>query len=338
MTPKACSNLGGALAEQGRLDEAMAAYREALRLQPDNRSAKSNYSLLLLLRGDYEHGWPLYEARWDASDYAERRLTQPRWDGSALEGRRVLVHAEQGYGDCIQFIRYAPLIAARGGEVIVGCQQALVDLFRGAKGVGETVAVGDVLPPYDLHVPMLSVPLVFKTTEETIPREAPYLSADPARRAAWRERLGDDRTRLRVGLAWTGNSQILRLRKRHVALNDLLPLLRVAGIDFFNLQVDRGTEQIQRIPGASGIIDHTGHIQDFADTAAFLEELDLILSVDTAVAHLAGALGRPVWTLLPFVPDWRWGLEGGSTPWYPTMQLFRQTTAGVWDTVIQQVE
>ena len=249
----------------------------------------------------------------------------------------MLIHAEQGLGDSIQFIRYAPLVAGRGGVVLVECQRSLVGLFRGVKGVAGVVAAGDPLPPFDLHVPMLSQPLVFKTTNETIPREVPYLAADPARCESWRVRLGADRPRLRVGLAWAGKPTHGQDRLRSIRLDQLLPLLGGEGVEFFSLQVDRGTEQIRQIPGASGIIDHTGHIHGFADTAALLMQLDLVISVDTAVLHLAGALGRPAWALLAFAPDWRWLLDRADSPWYPTMRLFRQPRIMEWEPAIAEV-
>jgi len=197
-------------------------------------------------------------------------------------------------------------------------------------GVNEVIAADDALPPFDVHVPMLSLPLVFKTTLESIPWNGPYLSADPVRREGWRERLGGNRARLKVGLAWAGNPRNVPLRKRDVPWNDLSPLLSLDGVDFYSLQVDRGE-------AAASLIDHTSHLHDLADTAAFMAELDLIISVDTAVAHLAGALGRPVWTLLSFVADWRWDLAGERAPWYPTMRLFRQPALVEWKPVIQRV-
>jgi len=333
---EAHSNLGAALIERGQFAEAMAACRQALELNPEHSDVKFNYSTLLLLRGDFEQGWPFHESRWNAL-HPPRNFSQPRWDGGSVDGKRVLVHAEQGLGDSIHFIRYAKLIAERGGKVVVECPRSLVDLFRSAQGVSEVVATGDPLPPFDLHVPMLSQAFVFKTTSQTIPGEVPYLFAEPARREAWRQRLGADKSPLRVGLAWVGNPLSLALRKRHLAFEMLLPLLKLHGVEFFSLQIGPGAEQLQRCSAAPAIVDHTAHIHNFADTAAFMAELDLIISVDTAVAHLAGALARPVWTLLPFSPDWRWGLEREDTPWYPTMRLFRQPALGDWAAVIQRV-
>jgi len=259
------------------------------------------------------------------------------WDGRPLNGQRVLIHAEQGLGDSIQFIRYAPRIVERGGVVVVECQQALVELFKTARGVSEVVAAGEPLPPFDFHVPMLSQPLVFKTTLETIPGEIHYLTADPARCEIWRQKIGGERSRLRAGLVWGGNPANPGDRTRSIRLEKLLPLLRVEGVDFFSLQKDRGAEQIREVPGAARIIDHTGSLSSFAETAALLVQLDLVISVDTAIVHLAGALGRPVWALLPLAPDWRWLLNRYDSPWYPTLRLFRQPRIADWDSVIVEV-
>ena len=335
--PEAHNNLGDALAEQGRFEEATASFFRALQLKPDDARAKFNYSLLLLLRGDFECAWPLFEERCVALHYTDRRFSKPPWDGRILNGQRVLVHAEHGFGDSIHFIRYAPLIARRGGEVVVECQRALVELFRSVQGVSEVVATGDTLPAFDLHVPMLSQPFIFKTTFQSIPHEVPYLFTESSRREAWRGRVRSDRSRLKVGITWAGIPRTIHLQKRHIPLESLLPLWCVGGVDFFCLQIGDGLKQLRQTPSASSIVDHTEHINDFADTAALIAELDLIISVDTAVAHLAGALGQPVWTLLSVVPDWRWGLKSERTPWYPTMRLFRQLVAGDWDSVIQQV-
>jgi hypothetical protein len=276
----------------------------------------------------------LYESRWDQPGAGRREFRQPMWIGEPLAGRRLLLHAEQGFGDSIQFIRYAREIAARGGEVVLECPAALVALLRTAPGVRAIVASGDPLPPCDFHLPMLSQPLVFQTTRENVPAETPYLFAESGRREFWRQRLGEDRRQYRVGVAWAGNPHHRRSRQRDIALDALRPLFAVAGVDFCSLQIDHATGSSNRAPA---IVDHTAALRDFADTAALISELDLVISVDTAVAHLAGALGRPVWTLLPFVPDWRWGLEGDHTPWYPTMRLFRQAAPGDWRDVVERV-
>jgi hypothetical protein len=332
--PEAHLNLANALVDLGHFDEALAAYERALKCRPDFELAKFNESLLLLLRGEYERAWPLYEARWASARLPERTFPKERWDGGPLHGQRVLIHGEQGFGDAIQFVRFTRLVAERGGEVVVECRPPLADLFRTAPGVSSVVAAGEPLPAFDLHLPMLSLPLVFQTTLATLPRDAPYLLADPVKRAVWHERLGHFGAGLKVGLVWMGNPKQSVNRPRSLALSQLQPLLEIPGVQFFSLQVHGGAEQIRGVAGATAIADLTSHLHDFADTAAFMAELDLIISTDTSVPHLAGALGRPVWKLLQWVPDWRWGLEGERCPWYPTMRLFRQPALGDWASAI----
>jgi hypothetical protein len=290
-----------------------------------------------LLRGEFTTGWPLYEARWAASGVKERQLSCPPWDGGPLYHRRILIHAEQGFGDTIQFARYAALVASLKGEVVIECSSLLVNLLRSAKHVNEVVAAGDPLPLFDTHLPMLSLPLVLATKRETIPGGVPYLFAETARIDAWKHHLGQVPKPPRIGVAWRGNPGHPRARSRDLPFQKLAPLLEVRGATFCSLQMERGSGEDRDSPGPPRMYDFTNHIVDFADMAAFTEHLDLIISVDTAVAHLGGALGRPVWTLLPFVPDWRWGLEEDTTQWYPTMRLFRQPKLGDWDSVIQRV-
>ena len=335
--PEACNNLGRTLVELRRFDEARAALARALALRPNYAMAKFNAAFLSLLHGDFERGWPWYEARWEVSTAKKPPYSQPVWNGEPLDGKRILIYAEQGFGDAIHFVRYAAMVVARGGEVIVGCQPALERLFRNAVGVKSIITGVNDPVEFDVQIPMLSLPMTFQTRHESIPREIPYLFADPAQAECWRKRIGERRSLLRVGLAWSGDSQHRRNRKRSIALQMLQPLWRLEGIEFFSLQLGPGAAQLTEFPTAP-IVDHTSLIADFADTAALMTQLDLIISVDTAVAHLAGALGCSVWTLLSFVPDWRWGLEGEETPWYPTMRLFRQPALSDWDSVIQRVE
>ena len=332
------NNLGNLLMHLGRLEEAADACEQALVIDPDFATAKWNRSLLHLLRGEFEKGWPLHEARWQTKGFSspKRNFPQPMWDGSPLNGRRLLVHAEQGFGDSIQFVRYVPLVAARGGAVVVECPRSLAELFGTVAGVSEVIPEGAPLPPFDLHVPMLSLPFVLGTTLETVPRELPYLTPFPSRCLAWRELLGGG-ARLKVGLAWAGNPGHLRDRLRSIPLRQLLPVLGVDGVDFISLQKDVGSAQPRQFAAATKMADHTAHIHSFADTAALVSQLDLVIAVDTSVAHLAGALGKPVWVLLPFAPDWRWMVEREDSPWYPTMRLFRQQRIGDWDPVIAKV-
>ena len=335
--PQCYNNLAVALAENGDFHDAATAYHHALTLQPDYAEAKFNYSLLLLLLGDFERGWPLYEARWNQPGFAPRPFSQPLWEGGSVEGQRILLHAEQGFGDSIQLIRYAPLLAERGGHVIVECPRPLVDLFRGAKSVRQIIVTGDPLPPFDVHAPMHSLPWLFQTTAETIPAEVPYLIADPNRCRGWEVLLGSERPCLRVGVALSGNPYNRWTRKRDIPAELFRPILQVPGINFFSLQVS-SIESLPPSPGGPAAIhDSASALQDFADTAALMVNLDLIITAETAVAHLAGALGRPTWTLVPFVPAWRWGLGRTDSPWYPTMRLFRQPALGDWSSVIHQV-
>jgi tetratricopeptide (TPR) repeat protein len=332
-------NLGNALGQLGRLGDAQAACIRALEINPQDAQAKFLSGTLHLLAGEFSLGWPRYEERWDIPEATSPRrdFAQPVWDGSALEGRRVLIHEEQGFGDAIQFIRYAPLVADRGGQVILECSGSLAEVFSTVKGVGQIVVAGEPLPPFDIHIPMMSLPLTFGTTVESIPQNVPYISADAARCEFWRAWLAENDSILKVGIVWGGRTDTTQRSLRSVRLRDWLPIFRVPDVDFVSLQVGRGIEQIKQLPGRQPVRDASCHIEDFADTAALVSQLDLVIAVDTAVAHLAGALGKPVWVLLPFAPDWRWMLGREDSPWYPSMRLFRQQRALEWEPVISRV-
>ena len=332
-------NLGNALGQLGRLGDAQAACIRALEINPQDAQAKFLSGTLHLLAGEFSLGWPRYEERWDIPEATSPRrdFAHPVWDGSALEGRRVLIHEEQGFGDAIQFIRYAPLVAERGGQVILECSGSLAEVFSTVKGVGQIVVAGEPLPPFDIHIPMMSLPLTFGTTVESIPQNVPYISADAARCEFWRAWLAENDSILKVGIVWGGRTDTTQRSLRSVRLRDWLPIFRVPDVDFVSLQVGRGIEQIKQLPGRQPVRDASCHIEDFADTAALVSQLDLVIAVDTAVAHLAGALGKPVWVLLPFAPDWRWMLGREDSPWYPSMRLFRQQRALEWEPVISRV-
>jgi len=287
--------------------------------------------------GEFSRGWELYESRFSVIESHLPAAPFPRWKGEQLAGKTILICAEQGFGDAIQCARYFPILAAQGARPILQCHSALADLLGNVRGVAGVTPLYVTPRDVDFCVSTFSLPGIFKTTPESIPWHGPYLSADHERRLSWQRRLGTTPQKLRVGLAWSGHPQHRRTATRDIRLTALRPILGMEDIEFFSLQIGHGAEQIQEHPGSSSIADYAAQIQNFADTAALVMELDLIISVDTAVAHLAGALGKPVWTLLPFVPDWRWGLEGETTPWYPTMQLFRQPKLGDWDSVIQRV-
>jgi Tfp pilus assembly protein PilF len=331
-------NRGRALKELQRLDEAIDAYRQAIALEPDNYGMRWDQALLQLLRGDFAAGWQGYEWRFKAKEVAltPRDFAQPLWRGDApLQGHTILLHAEQGLGDTIQFLRYAPLVAARGAKVIIEVKRPLHILIDGAAGAAATIAKGDALPAFDLHCPFPSLPLAFGTTLETIPAQVPYLGARPDRFAAWQGRLPAEAPR--VGLVWSGNPLHKNDRNRSVAFAALAPLLAVPGVRFVSLQKDPREADARALHLRPDVTDIAAELRDFADTAAVISLLDLVISVDTAVAHLAGALGKPVWIFVPETVDWRWMVDREDSPWYPTARLFRQAHTGDWTDVIARV-
>jgi Flp pilus assembly protein TadD len=331
---RASNSLGVALKEQGKLAEATAQLQEALRLEPDYAEAHKNLALVWLQHGDYERGWPEYEWRWRCKEFVPPNYPQPRWDGSALQGRTVLLHTEQGLGDTIQFIRYAPLVQRRGGRVMVAAQPALVSLLSRCAGVDQVTARDEALPSFDVYVPLLSLPALFSTTLNTVPAEVPYLAADKGRVAHWRRELAA-LSGLKVGIAWQGSRGYRGDRERSTRLASFEPLARLPGVKLVSLQKGAGSEQLAAAPFP--VTDVGERLDDFADTAAAVQALDLVITVDTAVAHLAGALGVPVWVVLPLAPDWRWLLGCEDSRWYPTMRLFRQTEWGRWEPVFARV-
>lgn len=313
-------------------------FRKALEEKPDFAEARWNMGLTCLLSGNFIEGWEGYEWRWEKPDYKKFKRDFPKfiWQGEELKGQRILLHAEQGYGDTLQFIRYVPLVDARNARVIVECPRDLTKLLGNIDGVSRVVARNDPLPEFDLHCPLMSLPKVFGTTLDSIPSKIPYLNADPDLIRTWKGRISSNIMKFKVGLAWSGNPEHQNDRNRSCALEILSPLAQVKNVQFFSLQKGRGSEEVKSPVQGLGMIDLTDQIQDFSDTAALIENLDLVVSVDTVVAHLAGALGKRVWTLLPYSPDWRWLLEREDSPWYPTMHLYRQPKPGDWTAVIQR--
>ena len=339
---EALNNLGAALNDQGQLEDAVAAYRRALALKPDYAEAHHNLSQTLLLAGRLEEGWPEYEYRWQAKWFRPgvQDLDAPLWDGAPLDGKTVLVHAEQGLGDTIQFARYLPRIAERGGRVLFEVPKRLKWLMTGAKGVAALVENGGPPPAFDCHVPLLSLPRIFGTDLDSIPATVPYL--DPPKRSAdsWSSRVGQ-LPGLKVGICWQGNPENLADRKRSCRLAAFAPLAGLDGVTLISLQKGAGEEQLDRLP-ADVHIERLGDTFDagadaFRDTVTVLRRLDLVITIDTATAHLAGALARPTWVLLPFIPDWRWQLGREDSPWYPSFRLFRQPKLGDWDAVFGDV-
>ena len=330
------SKLAYALGQQGRRDEAQEAVKKAISVDPASVDAQWNMALALLLRGDFENGWPLYEVRHRVKRMSlDPEFFETFWDGSDLHGQRILLIAEQGLGDAIQFIRYVPMVAARGGEILVLCQPRLSNLFEGPLGIRQVIPMGQALPPFDVCCPLMSLPHVFHTRQDTIPDAVPYLRPDPKRVTQWSPRLAG-RNAPKIGLVWAGNPTYRNDRYRSVQLSALEPLAKVCpDAVLVSLQKGPGASQVPSAPMA--ICDWTDELTDLVDTAALIENLDLVIAVDTAVAHLAGALGKPVWLLVPFAPDWRWQLDRRDSPWYPTMRLFRQRARGDWATPIAEM-
>lgn len=333
----ALNNLGTLLREKGQLEDAEMFYKRAIDIVPDFTEAHWNRAFTNLLAGNFSEGWKEYEWRWKIQDHYLPSLSQPLWDGSDIRGRTILLHAEQGLGDTIQFIRYAPLVASMGAKVIVVCQKELSRIVQTVENIGHVVAYGDALPYFEIHCPLMRLPMIFQTTLETIPVKIPYMSAAPSLVAQWKQRIRNDSSMFKIGLAWAGRPTHVDDRNRSCPLELLLPLIKLDNITLYSLQKGSVARQIENLPRGVKIIDYVQMLHDFYDTAALIENLDLVITVDTALAHLTGALGKSVWTLLRYAPDWRWLLNREDSPWYPTMRLFRQQSPGDWKGVVERV-
>jgi tetratricopeptide (TPR) repeat protein len=335
---KAHVNLGDALKEKGQLDEAIAALRQAIVLRPSFAEVHASLAMALLARGHFQEGWQEYEWRWKCEDFPPLgNFAQTQWDGCPLEGRTLLLYTEQGFGDAVQFIRYLPLVEQRGGRIIIVCHTELQRLFQAIAGGCQIVAQAQALPAFDLHCPLLSLPRVFGTNLASIPKEVPYLHADAEDAGKWQRRLAERSAPVNVGLVWAGRPTHKNDRNRSLKLENMAPLGQLPGLRFVSLQKGAAAAEAKTPPPGMELIDWTEELKDFADTAALIANLDLVIAVDTAVAHLAGAMGKPVWTLVPFIADWRWLLDRQDSPWYPTMRLFRQPCIGDWDSVIRRM-
>ena len=329
----AWNNLGLALQSVNDVAGAIMAFRRAIELKPGFAHAHWNLAMALLLDGQFEEGWREYEWRLELAELGKRQqpLAGPKWDGLAAAGKTLLLDMEQGLGDALQFIRFVALLADRGARCIVRCRDALRPLLATVRGVAQLVGESEPLPPYDAHLALLSLPRVLSTTCDTIPATVPYIVAAPDCRAATRSRLDAD-GKLNVGLAWAGNRDHPNDRNRSCPLTVLGPLLELPGIAWFSLQQGAASEEIAAVRGAQRLVPLPPGTA-LADTAALIAELDLVITVDTSIAHLSGALGQPTWVLLPFAPDWRWLLERSDSPWYPTARLFRQPRPRDWPAV-----
>lgn len=326
-------NLGVYFKDRGEIKKALEHYDKAISLNKDFSEAHWNKGLILLLLEDFKKGWEEYEYRFKKAKPTDSRdFGKPKWDGSLLKGKRILVVSEQGFGDNIQFIRYIPLIKEKGGYVILECKRDLRRLFEDFPGVDEFVEredkkISDI--NFDFYIHLMSLPKVLGTNLSNIPYKVPYLKAEPELVKKFKKKL---KGRFKIGIAWAGNPNQDNDKNRSTTLENFR-VLKLPGVRLFSLQKDKKNAELD-----SDITDMSEYIDDFADTAAIIENLDLIISVDTSIAHLAGAMCKPVWTLLCFIPDWRWLVKGEKSPWYPSMRLFRQKKPGDWVSVSEEVK
>jgi tetratricopeptide (TPR) repeat protein len=332
--------LGDVRRQQGRLAEAETCFLEAIRLLKEPAEGRTNLGILRLFQGKFAEGWPEYEWRRQMKSMISRSYARPLWKGEPLHGQTILLHAEQGLGDTLQFVRYAPMVKAKAGRVVLECQPGLVEILKCCHGIDRLVPAGAALPEFAVQIPLLSLPGLFGTTLETIPASVPYLRAAKARIAPWRERLSAP-TGMKVGICWQGNPQHKNDRRRSVPLKTFAPLANVPYVRLVSLQRGQGQEQLddpgQSLPVMRLMPGEENPAQAWIETTSLVASLDLVITIDTAVAHLAGAMGVPVWVALPFAPDWRWLQDREDCPWYPSMKLFRQRQPGDWKEVFQRL-
>jgi len=366
-------NLGIAFNDKGELDEAVKSYKRALQLKPGFKDvyvnlgnsyknkleldeavkcfglavtgregydpARMNRALTWLLKGDYEKGWPEYEQRLAKKEYLRREFPYTRWDGSTLNGKTILVHAEQGFGDTMQFVRFLPLVKEMGGQIIFECQKSLTNLLQYCAGVDKIVASdGNVTPSvaFDVHLQLLSLPGISGVYLDSLPVKVPYIFPDTALVSYWKEKLSSNNN-LKVGLVWGGNPKQSNDNNRSSTLACFSQLGSISGVTLYSLQKGEPASQLTNPPEGMNVVDFDDEMKDFSDTAAFIDNLDLVIAVDTAVAHLAGALGKPVWVLACYCPTWHLQLWRDDCAWYPSMRVFRQSEPHDWDSVLQQV-
>jgi len=335
----AYSNLGSIHQEFSNIGDAIENYDRAIALNPDDPTAHKNRSIALLLQENFTEGWPEYEWRLQTKTHSLRDFRKPRWNGSPLNGKTILVHAEQGFGDTIQFVRYLPMVKARGGHVILECHNNLFRLLRNSAGIDSIIERSSNSTPevqFDFHIPLLSLPGLFGTNLDSIPSDGPYITADSSLVEKWHIQLNHD-SNFKVGIVWAGNPLFKNYHNRSCSLSDFAVLSEITGLSFYSLQ--KGPASVEsNIAPVLKTTDLKNELNDFADTAAVMSNLDLVISTDTAVVHLAGAIGMPVWTLLHSAPDWRWWLKRTDSPWYPNMRLFRQTQLNDWAGVFDKVK
>jgi Tfp pilus assembly protein PilF len=328
-------NLGVALRERGDLKDALAAFQHVLNLAPEHVTAHTDRAQIRLMLGEFAEGWAEFEWRWKLKELAPPNYRQPRWTGADLPEATILLWPEQGFGDTLLGARYAPLVKERVGKVIIGCQPPLVRLFRTIPGVDEVLAVGQTLPEFDVQCPLLSLPGIFGTDLDSVPPPVPVSVSEEAR-AKFVPVMAPYSDQLKVGIVWSGSVTFKSNHLRAAALERFLPFAEIPGVQLFSLQKGPRAPDLDAVRARALIVDLAPHLDDFADTAAALEALDLVIMTDSSVAHLAGALGRPVWNLLAYVPYWLYLRERTDSPWNPSMRLFRQPKPGDWDSVFAE--
>lgn len=337
-SPATLGSLGHLYFRFGHFKQARDCFDQALQIAPDSHANRWNRALLLLLLGEFRQGWQDYESRFQTVEtiqqFGRHATDRPRWQGQAIPDQTLLVYAEQGLGDSIQFCRYLPLIKGRVGRLVFECQPPVLGLMQGLAGVDAVVPAGEAVD-HDYQLPLLSLPGILATDFDSIPAAVPYLHADAEHLAKWRDIIAAEG--LKVGLVWAGNPRGLNDKRRSLPLSMLAPLAGLQHVTFYSLQKGEAAAQLQQPPAGLEIIDLAPQLEDFADTAAAICQLDVVISVCTAVAHLSGALGRPTWTLLSYPADWRWFLDRDDSPWYPSMRLFRQSEVGAWTPVLERV-
>jgi len=315
--------------------QAKTIYQKALELNSNATGAHTNLGILQLLEGDFENGWTEYEYRWQHPDLQglKKNFTDTKWEGQTLEGKTLMIFTEQGYGDTIQFVRYLPLINKGSGKIIIECRASLVDLIKTLDNVDMVISRGEPLPSHDYYMPLLSLPHLFKTTEKTIPHHVPYLKVDSDKNKYWKETFNKLEDTFKIGIAWAGNFSHKLNHYRTIKPFHFEQLKIDSRIRLYSLQIDSSHDICKK----HGFIDLSDHITDFTDTAAIINNLDLIVSVDTSIVHLAGALNLPVWNIIGFISDWRWLLDRTDSPWYPSMRLFRQQSLNRWQPVFDDI-
>ena len=330
---EAYNSLGYAYSQQRQLQEAIFHYGEAVRLNGSYAKAHHNLGMTLLQTGEFERGFAECEWRWKTDNFTPFECPQPKWNGEDISDKSLLIHTEQGAGDAIQFIRYIPLVKQRCQRVILVCTEYIKPLFETVEGIDKIMQAGEIsLSAFDVYCPLMSLPYIFKTTLETIPANIPYLKVTS------KLKLKTSKTKLKVGIVWAGSPTHANDKNRSCQLIDFLPILQLPNIALYSLQKGEKSQELQQLSNSIKVKDLESQLNTYADTAAIINQLDLVIGVDTSVVHLAAALGKPVWTLLCYNPDWRWLLDREDTPWYPTMRLFRQSQPGDWEGVMTQVQ